>query len=506
MEECIVIFGTKLKVGVTLGNRYSIAGILGTGGMSHVYLAEDLRLPGKRWAVKESIDKEGSFGDIQAEAELLISLRHPLLPGVVDFFPPDREGYCYLVMDYIEGITLSQYLADNPGPLPAKSIIRYAQQLLQVLEYLHGHHPPIVHRDMKPGNIMLTGRDELMLIDFGIARKLRRDGSEDTEKLGTVGFAAPEQYGGGQSGPASDLYGLGALLLYMASGGQYSRWQAGLEDKLRTQLPEAMIPLIRRLLRQHPEERYTNAEAVLSVLVSIEAEAEPAASPKYLRGKTASFRPKQETTVVALLGVARGLGTTHTSLAASLCLGRFGTVAWVDFNPLSTVYNRICSMLGTPVSVRDPDEAKTPVIWKGVHFYNRPSEGEISFLPGRAYDFVILDLGIGEYEGAMEEFTASDIPLLVASGADWRLEDTLHWLARSGLTPLPDWRICLPLSTQAAAGLLGSALGGIKVHSLPFQPDPFQARGKLSEALERLIKEQGKRRMFAKNGGLFQKK
>ncbi|OKP84715.1 hypothetical protein A3844_18980 [Paenibacillus helianthi] len=506
-----MIFGTKLKVGVTLGNRYSIAGILGTGGMSHVYLAEDLRLPGKRWAVKESIDKEGSFGDIQAEAELLISLRHPLLPGVVDFFPPDREGYCYLVMDYIEGITLSQYLADNPGPLPAKSIIRYAQQLLQVLEYLHGHHPPIVHRDMKPGNIMLTGRDELMLIDFGIARKLRRDGSEDTEKLGTVGFAAPEQYGGGQSGPASDLYGLGALLLYMASGGQYSRWQPGMEDKLRTQLPEAMIPLIRRLLRQHPEERYPNAEAVLSVLVSIEAEAdeaeaEPAASPKYLRGKTASFRPKQETTVVALLGVARGLGTTHTSLAASLCLSGFGTVAWVDFNPSSTVYNRICSMLGTPLSDRDPDEAKIPVIWKGVHFYNRPSEGEISFLPGRAYDFVILDLGIGEYEGAMEEFTASDIPLLVASGADWRLEDTLHWLARSGLTPLPDWRICLPLSTQAAAGLLGSVLGGIKVHSLPFQPDPFQARGKLSEAIERLIKEQGKRRMFAKNGGLFQKK
>lgn len=501
-----MVFETKLKVGVTLGNRYRIAGMLGTGGMSHVYLAEDLRLPGKRWAVKESIDNGGTFGDIQAEAELLISLSHPLLPGVVDFFPPDREGYCYLVMDYIEGITLSQYLADNPGPLPAKSIIRYAQQILKVLEYLHGHHPPIVHRDMKPGNIMLTGRDELMLIDFGIARKHKRDGSEDTEKLGTVGFAAPEQYGGGQSEPASDLYGLGALLLYMASGGQYSRWQRGLEDKLRTQLPDALIPVIRRLLRQHPEERYSSAEAVLNVLGPIEAEAAHVVSPNDQRSITVSLRPKQETTVVALLGVAPGLGTTHTSLAASRCLSRLGTVAWVDFNPLSPVYNRISSMLGTQVSDRNPGEAKIPVIWKGVHFYNRPSEGEISFLPGRAYDFVILDLGIGEYEGAMEEFTASDIPLLVASGADWRLEDTLHWLARSGLTPLPDWRICLPLSTQAAADLLGSALGGIKVHSLPFQPDPFQARGKLSEALERLIKEHGKRRIFAKSLGKFQKK
>ncbi|MBW4080436.1 serine/threonine-protein kinase [Paenibacillus sp. S150] len=498
-----MIFESRLKAGEVLGNRYRIAGMIGTGGMSHVFLAEDLRLPGKRWAVKESISKEGGHGDFRAEAGLLISLSHPLLPRVVDFFPPDREGYCYLVMDYIEGVTLSEHLMSNPGPLPAIHIIRYAKQLLKVLEYLHGHHPPIVHRDMKPGNIMLTGPDELMLIDFGIARRL---GKDDTEKLGTAGFAAPEQYGRGPSGPAADLYGLGALLLYMATGGQFSRWQPGLEGKLRLQLPDSLIPVIRRLLRQHPEERYPGAEAVLAALEPIEAEAGKATGKRILRSKPAPVRPQQAAHVVALLGVAPGLGTTHTSLAASSCLSRFGTAAWVDFNPASTVYERIGNMLEIPEEGGRHEGAAAPLVWKGVHFYKRPPGGDISSLLSGAYSFVVLDLGTADYEGALEEFAASAIPLLVASGADWRLEETLRWLAGSGRTPQPHWRICLPLSARSAAGLLESALGGMKVHGLPYQPDPFQHKGRLGETLERLLKEQCPGRIFTKRGGIFQKK
>ncbi|MNO24658.1 Serine/threonine-protein kinase PrkC [compost metagenome] len=497
-------FGTKLNAGVILGDRYNIIRKIGTGGMSHVFLAEDLRLPGKCWAVKESIDKEGAFGDIQAEAELLISLSHPLLPGVVDFFPPDGDGYCYLVMDYIEGVTLSEYLLASPGPLPAISILRYAKQLLKVLQYLHGHHPPIVHRDMKPGNIMLTGRDELMLIDLGIARKLTNGGNEDTEKLGTAGFAAPEQYGGGPTEPASDLYGLGALLLYMATGGQFSRWLPGLEDKLRPQMPDALIPVIRRLLRQRPEERYPSAEAVLNVIEPIEAEAEHAAGKKNIRSRPSARQ--SEVRVLALLGTAPGLGTTHTSLAASSSLSRFGATAWVDYNPASPVYERICNLLEMPVEARAHGAGERPVVWKGVHFYKRPAEGDLSFLLEGSYSFVILDLGTADYEGAVEEFTASDIPLLIASGADWRLEDLLHWLARSGLTPQPKWRVCLPLSGPAAASLLESALGGVKVHTLPYQEDPFQHKGKLAETIGRLLKEQTPGRLFAKRGGYFQKK
>ncbi|MHA6529012.1 serine/threonine-protein kinase [Paenibacillus sp. BAC0078] len=500
-----MIFESKLRAGELLGGRYRIVRAIGTGGMSRVFLAEDMRLQGKHWAVKESVSPERAYGDIEAEAELLISLSHPLLPRVADFFPPDQEGYCYLVMDYIEGVTLGQYISTNPGPLPVKSILRYAGQLLEVLQYLHGHHPPIVHRDMKPGNIMLTGRDELLLIDFGIARKFRSGAGEDTEKLGTVGFAAPEQYGGGQSHPVSDLYGLGALLLYMASGGQHSRWQPGMEDKLRSLLPDALIPVIRRLLRQHPEDRYQSAEEVLLALEPIEAAVEHAQERSGLSSQTVMVRQGNATTAVALLGVAPGLGTTHTSLAVSSYLARIGPTAWLDASPDLAVYDRICNLLEAPRVAGVAGNSQAPLIWRGVHYWRKAPEGNITELLNREYSYVVLDLGTVENPGALQEFAASEIPLLIASGADWRLEETLHWLARNGLVPQPGWRICLPLASRAAADLLGAALGS-KVHALPYQQDPFQQKGKLFDTLDELLKEQLPGRKYAKRGGIFQKK
>lgn len=500
-----MIFESKLKAGEVLGDRYRIVRPVGTGGMSRVFLAEDLRLHGKRWAVKESISPVGTYGDIEAEAKLLISLSHPLLPRVGDFFPPDQDGYCYLVMDYIEGVTLGEYISAGPEPLAVKSILRYARQLLEVLQYLHGQHPPIVHRDMKPGNIMLTGGDELLLIDFGIARKFKSGGGEDTEKLGTVGFAAPEQYGGGQSHPVSDLYGLGALLLYMATGGQFSRWQPGMENELRSRLPDAMIPVIRRLLRHHPEDRYQNAAEVLLALEPIEAEIEHIQGSSGFSSQTAFVRRNQASIIIALLGVAPGLGTTHTSLAVSSCLGRIGSTAWVDASPDSAVYNRICNLLETP-NTAGSGSAEAPLIWRGVHYWRKVPGGDVSERLNHEYTYVVLDLGTAGNAGALEEFAASDLPLLVASGADWRLEETLKWLDRHGLEPQPGWRICLPLASRAAAGLLGSVLGSNQVHTLPYQPDPFQQKGKLIDKLNELLQELLPGRKYARRGGIFQKK
>ncbi|AIQ59002.1 serine/threonine protein kinase [Paenibacillus borealis] len=505
-------FAGKLTTGQIIGGRYCINGIIGKGGMSQVYLAEDLRLPGKYWAVKESVMREGgirSVGTIQAEAELLISLNHPKLPRIADFFPPDRDGYSYLVMDYIEGVTLHQYMIDHPAALPGMQIVRYARQLLEVLQYLHSHRPPIVYRDLKPSNIMLTGQHELKLIDFGIARKQRNGSDEDTEKLGTAGFAAPEQYGGLQSSPLSDLYGLGALLLYMASGGQFSSWQPGMERKLHGSIPDRLIPVIRRLLRHHPEERYGSAEEVLSALELLEA-AELPSAPRHkpdLRVRSAGIQ-SLETIVVAVLGVGPGLGTTHTSLAVSHYLSQAGLTAWVECAPGTQVFNRIKGMVEVPElsGIHGRMLPESPFTWNNVDFWKlAPADG----FPERTderYSFIVLDLGIGGYEGALASFTACDRPVLVASGADWRLEDTLHWLRRSGLNPQQDWRICLPLAGGSAAALLASALGKASVCSLPLQRDPFQPKGKLGQAVGEMLGLASGRRFSAKNNGIFQKK
>ena len=310
MEERRLGFDSKLNVGQIIGERYVILKQIGSGGMSHVYLADDRRLKGKRWAIKESIRSEELHTDIEAEAELLISLNHPCLPRVIDFYFSDDDGYSYLIMDYIDGCTLNKYMEDRPGPMPVEFIMRTAKQLLGVLSYLHGHHPPIIYRDLKPSNIMLTKNGELMLIDFGIARSYKRVGMEDTVKLGTVGFAAPEQYGDGQSEPASDLYGLGALLLYMATGGECSYWRPGMESRLDGYLPKGLIPILRRLLRQLPEERYQSADHVLQALRNVEDAL--VYSDKSVTTYTVLSAEKSETMIIALLGVARGqIGRAH---------------------------------------------------------------------------------------------------------------------------------------------------------------------------------------------------
>lgn len=493
---------SRLVTGQLLGDRYIIAGLMGTGGMGCVYLAEDIRLPGKRWAVKESLCPDGNPGAIQSEAELLISLSHRLLPRVADFFPPDAEGYCYLVMDYIEGVTLSQYMAEHPGPLEGNRLISYARALLEVLSYLHGHHPPIIYRDLKPSNVMLTGLHTLMLIDFGIARSYRIGAGEDTEKLGTVGFAAPEQYGSLQSGPHSDLYALGALMLYMATAGQFSRWQPGIEDKLRGIIPDSLIPVIRRLLRYHPEERYQSAEEVLLALAPIEA----AAGERIPRYNQQAGNDKHGIILVALLGTASGLGTTHTSFAIASCLSRRGRTAWVDFSPLSPVFERLRSLLEVPQADEHPGSSAVPLEWKGLHFCKRPEDGNMKDLFQQHYSYIVIDLGTGGYEGALEEFAACDVPVLISSGADWRLEDTLHWLRRSGLEPQPGWQIGLPLATSSAAAMLGSALGSANVRSLPLQQDPFERKGKLGAVLNEMMEKAIRGGVNGKSFGLFQKK
>lgn len=496
-------FQTKLVPGQLIGERYRIKSLIGSGGMSHVYLAEDMRLPGQRWAVKESISHHKTAGAMEAEAELLISLNHRLLPRVADFFPPDEEGYWYMIMDYIEGVTLAESIKADTEPMEAGRIISYTRQLLEVLAFLHGQSPPIIYRDLKPANIMLTGAGGLMLIDFGIARSYRKGGGEDTEKLGTAGFAAPEQYGSGQSGPASDLYGLGAIMLYMVSGGLHSRWVPGMESTLNARIPGALIPVIRRLLRYHPEERYQSSEEVLRALEPLtDSIVEPSKS-----GMRPALSVNRHTAVVALIGVSAGLGTTHTSLAVSSGLTRKGSTAWVDFSPDSSVYDRICSLLDYPVHSEQPGLPETPLSWKGIDYWRRPVQGDLTGLLNKNYTFLVLDLGTGGYEGALEAFTGSDVPLLLASGSSWRLEDTLHWLRRSRLPLHTNWQICLPLASRSAAELLAAALGGqVEVSSLPLQQDPFEQKGKLVLALEQLLKKTGRLHISAKRSGLFQKK
>jgi F-box protein 11 len=213
-----------LNPNVLLGQRYRVVKLLGQGGMGAVYQVEDLRLRRALRAAKEmsqngmsGIELRAATESFEREAQMLAQLSNPHLPRIYDHFP--ENGRWYLVMDFIEGETLSERLDKVTGHkfLPAQAL-RIAYQLCEVLHELHTCQPPIIFRDLKPANIMLTAQDHVYLIDFGIARFFKQGQAKDTVALGSPGYAAPEQYGRSQSTPGSDIYGLGATLHQMLSG------------------------------------------------------------------------------------------------------------------------------------------------------------------------------------------------------------------------------------------------------------------------------------------------
>lgn len=207
-----------------LQQRYIIIEQAGRGGMGAVYLATDTRIANRRIAIKEMSqahlnDEElpQATARFQQEAAMLGSLSHPNLPRIYDAFSEQERSY--LVMDYIEGKTLYQILKEVKGqPLPVAQVLLYARQLCDVLSYLHQQNPPIIFRDVKPTNVMVTKNGHIYLIDFGIARFFKEGQEQDTILLGSPGYAPPEQHGIAQTNPRSDLYGLGATLHYCLTG------------------------------------------------------------------------------------------------------------------------------------------------------------------------------------------------------------------------------------------------------------------------------------------------
>ena len=210
--------------GILLQQRYRIIGQVGKGGFGAVYKAADTQFGNRLVALKEMSPRALSPQHIAAatdafkrEAMMLAGLNHPNLPSIHDHFI--ESGHWYLVMDFIEGQTLEQYLNHaRSRRLPVEKVLDMGIQLSKVLGYLHLRHPPIIFRDLKPSNVMLTPDGDIYLIDFGIARHFKPGQAKDTIAFGSPGYAAPEQYGNTQTTPRADIYSLGALLHQLLTG------------------------------------------------------------------------------------------------------------------------------------------------------------------------------------------------------------------------------------------------------------------------------------------------
>ncbi len=258
-----------------LHKRYHIQKRIGQGGMGAVYLAKDIKDQGRLCAVKEMSlsmvppeDQAQAIQNFKVEAKILWALNHPNLPALAGFFFQNQRYF--LVMEYIDGSTLEELLERNGAPFTERRVLGWASQLCDVLEYLHSQRPPIIFRDFKPGNIMLARNGQIKLIDFGIARFFQSTSSQDTQVLGTPGYAPPEQYGKSQTDERSDIYALGMTLFHLLTN-TLSEKGFGLDD-VRAVNPR-ISPMVARALekatRIDPDERYENVAAFRRALLEV---------------------------------------------------------------------------------------------------------------------------------------------------------------------------------------------------------------------------------------------
>jgi serine/threonine protein kinase len=246
--------------------------------MGAVYLALDTQQGQRQVAIKElsqshlgEMELKEVTARFEQEARMLHALSHPNLPCVYEAF--SENGRAYLVMDFIDGKTLQQVLKDAKGPLPVQQVLSYANQICNVLSYLHQHNPPIIFRDVKPTNIMITPQGHVFLIDFGIARFFKEGQTQDTVYLGSPGYAPPEQHGLSQTSPRSDIYGLGATLHYCLTGRDpyyiQERFSFPSIHAQNQQVPMELDQLILRMVAYKPENRPASTQEVQQAIAYI---------------------------------------------------------------------------------------------------------------------------------------------------------------------------------------------------------------------------------------------
>ncbi len=268
----------------TVGGRYRLGERIGHGGMGEVFAAHDLRLD-REVALKllrsDLAEQDGMRERVVAEARLAARLTHPHVVGVLD--TGEQDGRPFVVMERLSGRTLGDELAD--GAMPAERVRDVGLQVLRALAA--AHELGIVHRDVKPGNILDAGVGTWKVADFGIAKWVHADETltGTGELLGSPSYLAPERIEGEQAGPASDLYAVG-VLLYEALCGRKpfegddpfalaTAIRDGAYEPPAAVFPDAdpaIVAVIERAMQRDPAERYESAEAMAAALLGEDAE------------------------------------------------------------------------------------------------------------------------------------------------------------------------------------------------------------------------------------------
>ena len=259
-----------LRIGDILDGKYRILALIGKGGMSKVWLAMDNTI-NKEWAIKE-IDKKSieyrqtvNENETLSEIEIMKKLDHPSLPRIVNVI--DTSDTLYVIMDYIEGETLLKVL-EAYGPQDEELVAGWMLDVCDTLDYLHHQDPPIIYRDMKPSNIMLSQEGKIKIIDFGIAREFKGD-RDDTLPLGTRGYASPEHFTK-KTDARSDVYTVGVTMYQLLTGKDPADppYEILPLREVNPALSSGLEKIIKKATMLDPEDRYQSASEMADAIQS----------------------------------------------------------------------------------------------------------------------------------------------------------------------------------------------------------------------------------------------
>lgn len=277
---------------------------LGEGGAGEVFLAEHIRL-GYMRAVKRVKKTHPAYGQLMKEADILKCLKHSSIPEIYDV--EEDEAYSYIIMEYVEGQSL-RALCLEQGHIMEHDIVLICLQICEVFQLLHSAEQSILYLDLKPANVIVK-MDKIKIIDFGTAKKTnsKEDISKKDISMGTKGFAAPEQYRPAGADRQSDIYGLGNLMLFMATGCKNPAGLHVLEES--RDYGDSFKQVIFQCLKYNKAERFETIDQVCKSLLALQTEGDTQESLS------------DTSTIIAFAGVQHRCGVTHicTLLTEYLC-------------------------------------------------------------------------------------------------------------------------------------------------------------------------------------------
>lgn len=423
--------------------KYRILGLLGRGGTSKVYLAEHIKLNSYR-AIK-FISKSHPLYELQLkEAIILKNLKHSCIPIIYDI--EENEEGSYIVEQYLEGDTLKDYVEKNVA-IEEDIIIQLAIQLCDLIHYLHSIKRPILYLDLKPENIILMGMT-IKLIDFGSA--LFQDEIYDNQSYyGTQGFAAPELYYSKKADVRCDVYGIGSLLYFMATGHAISEYRTANENiDMIGNYSKRLKNIINHCLKLYPSGRYTSVEQLKKQLSAVQKK------QKLNKGSSQSL-------TIAVAGTQTRIGVTHLSFR--LCtyfIQQKRNCLYIESNDTGCIKR----MMNCYEDVKDNHGI---IKIQGIPILKEFPVGQSDC---NVYPITVTDYGVLTEEN-LAEFLKAKVKLLILGAKDWELK-----YAEEILKMVAEYKEIAYLFNFTGGRLfrrISKSMDKGNSFRIPYEPDPF---------------------------------